>query len=82
MNDRLTDFINNQLIPFETCLNEDTNELLTEIQTIIDQYTDVVEESNLSFYEGKEYRKDIAALKYLKDDLTNVISTYNSIITH
>ena len=82
MNDQLTDFIINQLSPFEQELNEKIESILNEIQTISEKYTDALEDSNLSFYEGKDYRKDIAALKYLKDDLNNVISTYNSIIAH
>lgn len=82
MNDQLTDFINNQLSPFEQELNEKIEGIMDKIQKLSEEYTDVVEDSNLSFYEGKDYRKDIAALKYLKDDLSNVISTYNTIITH
>lgn len=82
MNDQLTDFINNELGPFEQDLNKKIESLMKKIQTLVDNYTDVVESSNLSFYEGKDYRKDIAALNYLKDDLNNVISTYNTIITH
>ena len=82
MTDELTTFIDKRVVPFDLKLNEDVKRTLEKIQSMYDQYTDVLERSNLSMFEMKDFRKDIAALKYLHEDLNNVITTYNSLVRH
>lgn len=80
--DSLTTFIDTQLIPFDDKIMVVTDNLVKDIQKFIEQYIEIVESSNLSEFEMKDYRKDIAALKYFRDDLNGIVRNYNNIKNH